>query len=289
MLGPAPGRTIVDGTLGTGGHAIRMLEAGARVIGVDWDEAALGVARERLAPFGARFTPVCANFAELPSLLDNEVPASVDGILLDLGVSSLQLDDASRGFSFRLDGPLDMRMSHRQTRTAADLLMDLGERELEEIFRRFGEERYARRIARALKRGSGRAGRPSPSVRRTDSRAAPRKTRELGEIVGHAVPRRPRQTHPATRVFQALRIAVNHELENLDRFLATLDRTLSPGGRVAILSYHSLEDRAVKRAFADSPVLRPLTRKPIRPTAAEVAANPRARSAKLRGAERLPS
>lgn len=270
---------IVDGTLGTGGHAIRLLEAGARVIGIDWDETALGVATERLRPFGARLTPVCGNYADLPSIIEKEKLSSVDGILLDLGVSTLQLEDASRGFSFLRDGPLDMRMAQSLERTAADVIQDLGERELEEILRRFGEERYARRIARALKRRHGR--RP---------RAEPWKTRELGEIVGHAVPRRPRHIHPATRVFQALRIAVNDELTHLSRFLNSFDKVLRTAGRVVVISYHSLEDRPVKRAFvekAKAGILKRLTRRVLRPDAAEIRANPRARSAKLRAVERL--
>jgi 16S rRNA (cytosine1402-N4)-methyltransferase len=288
-LAPAPDALILDGTVGTGGHALALLRAGARVIGIDRDEAALAVAVERLRPFGPRFRPVCGNYADLPAILEKLEVSSVDGILLDLGVSTFQLDDASRGFSFRLDGPLDMRFSRAIRRTAADLIEALGERALEEILRRYGQERYARRIARALKRRVPPGGRPSSPVRDPTARTAPRKTRELGDLVADAVPRSGRRIHPATRVFQALRIAVNDELTHLSSFLDSFDRYLRPGARAVILSYHSLEDRPVKRAFAQKAhagILKILTRKVVRPEASETAANPRARGAKLRAAER---
>jgi 16S rRNA (cytosine1402-N4)-methyltransferase len=279
FLAPAPGKRIVDGTLGTGGHAIGLLSAGAHVIGIDRDEAALGAARTRLAAWADRFTPVHGSFADLSSILENLNVLSVDGILLDLGLSTLQLEDASRGFSFRLDGPLDMRMDARLPRTASDLIEALGERQLEELFRRFGEERYARRIARAIKRRC-----------RQQRRAAPWKTRELGDLVSHAVPRRPIKIHPATRVFQALRIAVNDELTHVKSFLDSFDKYLRTAGRAVVLSYHSLEDRLVKEAFARKAregSLRLLTRRVVRPSPEEIAANPRARSARLRAVERV--
>lgn len=276
LLAPAAGKVLVDGTLGTGGHAEALLARGARVIGIDWDDQALALAGARLDAFGERFVPVRANFAELPSLLDRQALPEVDGIVLDLGVSSLQLENAARGFSFQRDGPLDMRMSPDLPRTAADVLEALDERELADLLRRNGEERFARRIARAI-------------VREQRQRQTLWRTRELGDLIVRAAPRRLRsRLHPATRVFLALRIAVNDELSHFSRFLDVFDKCLRGGARLVVLSYHSLEDRLAKRAFlrlAREGRARILTRKPERPGPDEVARNPRARSARLRALE----
>ncbi len=273
LLAPRPGGVTVDGTVGLAGHAegvLEFTEGRGRLLGIDLDESAVERARERLARFGDAATLVQGNFAELDSILGGGV---VDGILLDLGVSSLQLDDPTRGFSFRFDAPLDMRMSPSLPRTAADLLRESTEEELERIFREYGEERHARKIARGIGRTRGKG---------LDS------TRALAEFVERLLGRRER-IHPATRVFQALRIAVNGELDNLKKFLERFDRHLGSGGRVAIISFHSLEDRLVKHAFAAGARegrLRILTKKPVRPSREEILENPRARSAKLRAAEK---
>ena len=272
LLRPRPGGVYVDGTLGLGGHAERIVEAGGRVVGIEWDDAAAAIAEERL---GASVTVVRDSFANLPAILEKQGLSVVDGILLDLGVSSLQLDTASRGFSLMRDGPLDMRMSPRlQGRTAGDLLRSLGERELERILREYGEVPGARRIARAIVRRRGEKGSDI-----LDS------TRALAGSVERLIGRHGR-IHPATRVFQALRIAVNGELENLKKFLEVFDKHLREGGRCCVLSYHSLEDRLVKRSFREKPGLRVVTRKPVRPGPTEVRDNPRARSARLRCVEK---
>jgi 16S rRNA (cytosine1402-N4)-methyltransferase len=271
-LAPRPGGLYVDGTVGLGGHAERILElteGRARVLGVDWDGDALAKARERLGRYGEMVTLVQGNFADLGKLL----PRPADGVLLDLGVSSLQLDDASRGFSFRSEGPLDMRMSRDNPRTAAALLRSASEEELEEMFRTYGEERWARKIARGIGRTRGKG---------------LETTRALAEFVERLVGRHGR-IHPATRVFQALRIAVNRELDNLKRFLDSFDNYLGSGGRCVIISFHSLEDRMVKRAFVErarAGSFRILTKKPMVPSPEERRANPRSRSAKLRAAEK---
>lgn len=279
FLDPRPGRTIVDGTVGGGGHAEALLERGATVIGVDRDAAAIEHARARLGRFGDRFRTVRASFADFEAIFGQTERPQADGFLLDLGISSLQLDDPSRGFAFSSDGPLDMRMDVRDPRTAGDLLNALDEGELADLFRRYGEERRARRIARAIVRA------------RKERRGAPWKTRELVDLILRAAPRQPRsRVHPATRVFQALRIAVNRELDHLSAFLQAFDNYLREGGRVVVVSFHSLEDRLVKTAFRAKERagrLRVLTRKPVRPDAAEIAANPRARSARLRAASRI--
>jgi 16S rRNA (cytosine1402-N4)-methyltransferase len=267
-----PGGVYVDGTLGLGGHAERVAGAGGRVVGLEWDDDAASRAAERLGP---SVTVVRDSFANLPSILENLGLPVVDGMLLDLGLSSLQLDTASRGFSFRWEGPLDMRMSRRQGRTAADLVRSLGERELEEILRDYGEEPRARRIAGAIVRTRGK---PGSDILES--------ARALGEFVERLIGRHGR-THPATRVFQALRIAVNDELENLKKFLDCFDKYLREGGRCCVISYHSLEDRLVKRSFRGKPGLKVLTKKPVRPSRAEVLRNPRSRSAKLRVVEKL--
>ncbi|MBL8919665.1 MAG: 16S rRNA (cytosine(1402)-N(4))-methyltransferase RsmH [Myxococcaceae bacterium] len=277
-------QVIVDGTLGGGGHSEALLEAGCSVIGVDRDPHALEAATARLARFGSRFRAVKGEFGQVGALID----APVGGLVLDLGVSSPQLDTPARGFSFQHDGPLDMRMGD-EGETAADLIARLPEAELADVIYQLGEERFSRPIARELKA------------------AQPRTTAAAVDAIKRAVPRRawPKDVHVATRTFQALRIAVNHELEQLDAALSALPTLLAPGGVAAIISFHSLEDRAVKQAFKrlcgevdDAPkglpipsravaTFEPLTRKPIVATDAEVAHNPRARSAKLRAVQKL--
>jgi len=224
---------IVDATLGAGGHAAAMLEAAprARMLGVDQDAVALAHAREVLAPFEDRVTLVQANFAEISSVMRDAGIAHADAILADLGMSSLALDDAARGFSFRLDGPLDMRMDQRAPLRAYDLVNEEPEAELARIFRDYGEERMPGRIARTIVEARRR--------RRIET------TGELRALVERAIgPHRRGGIHPATRTFQALRIAVNHELDSLEKFLRDAPAMLAPGGRLAIIAYHSLEDRA---------------------------------------------
>lgn len=294
VLGPAPGKLLLDGTLGGGGHAERLLEKGARLIGLDRDPRALAAASARLARYGQAFRAVRADFRDAEATLRALGVAAVDGAFVDLGVSSAQLDDPGRGFSFQKPGPLDMRMSG-EGETLADLLDRVDEGELVDILRRYGEEPFARPISRAVKRAVRREG-----ARRLD-------TVRLAEIVARAIPRRawPRRIHPATRTFQALRIAVNDELGALAAWLGSLAAVLGPGGRAAAISFHSLEDRLVKQAFRrltractcppDLPVcacgaratFAPVTRKAVRPSRAEALANPRARSARLRAVEKL--
>jgi len=261
---------VLDMTVGAGGHAAALLDAGVdEVVGVDRDTDALIEAAERLDPYGDRVRLVRGRFSEID---EEAVGGAADGVLFDLGVSSMQLDRADRGFSFRQDGPLDMRMAGAadDEATAADLVNQLPERELADLLYRFGDERRSRRIAAAIVRH-----RP---ITTTDQLA--------GVVVG-AVGRRPGGPHPARRSFQALRIAVNRELEELTASLPHAAGLLDPGGRVVVISYHSLEDGVVKRSFRDDDRLQVLTRKPAVPTDAERDANPRARSAKLRAAERV--
>ncbi|MFH7321563.1 16S rRNA (cytosine(1402)-N(4))-methyltransferase RsmH [Desulfurivibrio sp. D14AmB] len=277
-LAPVSGGIYADGNLGLGGHAAAILERSSpsgRLIGFDWDEEALAVARRNLADFGERAVLLRRNFIELEVSLAELAITQIDGMLLDLGLSSLQLDGGSRGFSFRGGEPLDMRMDLRGPQTAADLLRELSAEELADIFFYYGEERQARRIAGRI-------------VERR--RQAPiTTTEELAELVAAAVPRRfhPRNIHVATKVFQALRIAVNHELENLESILAMVPPLLAPGGRFCVISFHSLEDRLVKRAFRSDPRLRNLTTKSVVPGEEELRRNPRARSARLRVAEKV--
>jgi len=270
---PRSGGVYVDGNLGLGGHAGAILAASApdgRVIGFDWDEEALREARRALAGYGKRLVTFGRNFTALAESLGELGIGGVDGILLDLGVSSLQLDRPERGFSFRGGGPLDMRMDTRQGETAADLLNHASEDELADIFYLYGEERQARRIAAAV-----------AEFRRKEPLLT---TDQLATLVERAIPRKfhPRDIHVATRVFQALRIAVNHELDNLVRVLEVGAELLNEGGRFCVISFHSLEDRLVKRAFQAAPRLQVLTRKPIRPTEEECRENSRSRSARLR-------
>lgn len=281
-LAPRRGGLFVDCTVGLGGHAAAVLEAGAsRFIGIDRDLDALAVARERLAAWADRVELVHADYRDLEGVLDARGVGAADGVLADLGVSSLQFDGEGRGFSFQRDEPLDMRMDRSTGPTAADVIADLDEEELANVIYGFGEERFSRRIARAIVE----ARREAPVVT----------TGQLASIVKRAVPRRGYSPiHPATRTFQALRIQVNRELDGLDRFVDQACRRLAPGGRLVVIAFHSLEDRVVKhtlRALAadEGRALRLLARKAGQPTGAEVAANPRARSARLRAIERVAS
>jgi 16S rRNA (cytosine1402-N4)-methyltransferase len=262
--------TVLDMTVGAGGHAAALLDAGVdRVVGVDRDAEALLLATEALARFGDRFRTVHRRFSQVG---EAEAMGPLHGVLFDLGVSSMQLDEPARGFGYRSDGPLDMRMGESDV-TAADLVNDLPEGELADLLFQLGEERRSRRVARAIVRERER--RPIVS------------TDQLAGVVVGAVGRRPGGPHPARRTFQALRIAVNRELEELAASLPRAVGLLGPGGRVVVISYHSLEDGIVKRAFRDDDRLRVLTKKPMRPSPEEIARNPRARSAKLRAAERV--
>jgi len=270
-----PGGTYLDATVGLGGHSVeiaRRLTTG-RLIGLDRDAQALEIARERLKDFEGRIVLVQADFSRIDEVARELNLAPLNGILADLGVSSLQLDTAERGFSFRQSGPLDMRMDSRMAVTAADIVNETAETELANLLYRLGEERDSRRIARAIVRA-----RPI------------RGTEHLATIVAGARTSRGRQKlHPATKTFLALRIAVNRELEALGQFLKRVPATLSPEGRWVVLSYHSLEDRMVKQEFRrldQEGVVNVLTRKVLRPSEAEVEANPRARSAKMRVAEK---
>ncbi|MGC9019081.1 MAG: 16S rRNA (cytosine(1402)-N(4))-methyltransferase RsmH [Candidatus Bipolaricaulaceae bacterium] len=277
LLAPRPGKVIVDATVGTGGHAEALLSLGATVVGIDQDPESLGVAAERLRDFGERFRPVRANFRRLREVLNELGLEKVDGILFDLGLSSWHLAHPERGFSFQEEGPLDMRMDPENPVTAADLVNSLPEREIAHILREYGEERYAARIAWEIVRN-----RPI------------RTTKELASLVARCYPPGRHRIHPATRTFQALRIAVNDELSALREALPQAVEALRPGGVLCVIAFHSLEDRIVKRFLregARSGRLRLLTKKPVRPKAEEVARNPRARSARLRAAQvpQLPS
>ncbi len=271
-----PGGTYVDATVGLGGHAVEIAArlTSGRLIGLDRDAEALEIARGRLKAYEGRVVLVQTDFSKIDEVVREMHLPPLQGILADLGVSSVQLDTAERGFSFRLAGPLDMRMDSRMALTAADIVNETAEAELADLLYRFGEERDSRRIARAIVRA-----RPI------------RSTEHLATVVAGARTSRGRQKlHPATKTFLALRIAVNRELEELGQFLDRAPATLAPGGRCVVLSYHSLEDRMVKQEFrrlSGQGVMTVLTRKVIRPTEREIAANPRARSAKMRVAEKL--
>jgi 16S rRNA (cytosine1402-N4)-methyltransferase len=294
-LNMVPNGSYVDGTVGAGGHAAGILRASApqgRLLGLDRDPCALEISRQTLAAFGDRVTLLQGSFAELKEKVDAQAFGLVDGVLYDLGVSSMQLSDPDRGFSFQQEGPLDMRFDPNSKRTAADIVNTLPERDLADLIYRYGEEPAARAISRAIV-----AARPLHT------------TPQLAQVVLQAVRKRgrraPRRRHPATRTFQAIRIAVNDELEVLERGLGAGLAVLKPGGRLAVIAFHSLEDRIVKVFFAReardcicppeaaictcghrASMVRE-TRKPIRPSAEEVARNPRSRSAKLRVATRL--
>ena len=296
LLAVGSGATVIDATLGLGGHAEALLEAvgpDGRVLGIDRDEQALAAARQRLARFGDSFVGVHGNHTDLLKLLRQNGIFAVDGVLFDLGVSSMQLDDPERGFSFRGDGPLDMRMDPGTGITAAELLATSSEQELRHLIWHYGEERRAGAIARAI-------------VDQRDKQPLTR-THELAELVrrvlGPAAQRY--RIHPATRTFQALRIAVNREVDDLERLVTDASSVLRRGGRLAVISYHSLEDRPVKHSMKSlaercvcppklpvcgcgrENLLKVVTSKPVRPTTSEIARNPRARSAKLRVGERL--
>ena len=293
LLSVGRGGVYIDGTVGSGGHAAAILDAagpGCRLLGIDRDAEALGRARERLAGRRDACELVRGDFADMAGLASGCGITAVDGILLDLGVSSDQLESAERGFSFEQDGPLDMRMDRSQPTRAADLVNALSEAELKRILREFGEEPRAGGVARRI----------------VSAREASRieTTAELSRLAVRAWGGRRGRRHPATRTFQALRIAVNRELDSLAAGLAAGLRLLKPGGRMAVISFHSLEDRIVKHAFArhagrweslpaggrewrgEEPAVRRVTRKPVRPSEEEAVRNPRARSAKLRVAER---
>ena len=292
-LNPKPGRRYADGTVGGAGHAAAILKASAPtgwLFGCDRDDAALQLAAVRLAEFEGRYELRRGNFAELADWFELE---SGDGVLLDLGVSSPQLDCAERGFSFQQDGPLDMRMDRRQALTAAQLVNEAGTEDLMRIFRDLGEEPEARRLARAIE--------SERRLRRFET------TRQLAELIERISPRRGKRAHPATRVFQALRMAVNDEIGSLRRGLEAAMKILKPGGRLTVITFHSIEDRVVKefgrgrsrdyvvRGDVDVPELREpaapdlkwVSRRAVQPSPDEIAANPRARSAQLRVMERI--
>ena len=293
-IAPRSGGWYLDGTLGGAGHARLILESapGCKLIGLDRDPAALAAAREVLDPYAGRISLHHATFDQAPEVVARLDLPGLDGMLLDLGVSSHQLDTPERGFSFRFDAPLDMRMNPTAGETAADILNDWDEAALVKIFFEYGEERFSRRIVRAI------------LARRQDTRLE--RTGELAELVRDTVPggRRPSRIHPATRVFQALRIAVNDELGQVERGLKAGIDLLKPGGRLVVISFHSLEDRIVKRMFRDkakgcvcpprmpicqcnkTPEVKVLTRKGVKATAAEIEHNVRSRSAILRAVER---
>lgn len=290
LLQPQPGGRFIDGTVGAGGHAAGLLAATApdgQILAFDRDPAAIAFARKRLQADASRITFVNASYAEMARLASTLGFDQVDGILLDLGLSSRQLDDGQRGFSFLQDGPLDMRFDPSQGVTAADLVNNLTEAELADVFWRYGEERLSRKLARAVA-----AARPLTT------------TAQLRQVVEAAAGRRGRK-HPATLVFQALRIAVNEELAAVEKGLDAGIHLLKPGGRLAVISFHSLEDRLVKQTFRQlsrdcvcppqqpictckaQAVVRLVIRKAVQPSAAEIAANPRSRSARLRVVEKL--
>jgi 16S rRNA (cytosine1402-N4)-methyltransferase len=289
FLAPRTGEVYCDATLGGGGHAERILEASSpdgRLVGIDRDPSALDAARARLERFGDRVTLVHGTFGEAGEILGRLGVVPIDGFMLDVGVSSPQLDRAERGFSFQREGPLDMRMDPTRGETARALIERVSVDELADLIRRYGEERYAGRIARAIKQ------------------AAPETTTELAAVIARAVPTRERSKDPATRTFQALRIVVNDELGQLERFLQDFPTLLKSGGRVVVIAFHSLEDSLVKdrfRELAKEPNVPPdlvekmglkqaelelLTRKPVWASDEENARNPRARSARLRAAVR---
>ena len=291
MLAPESGEVYLDGTLGAGGHAEGILKASAprgRLLGLDLDPEALAIARQRLLDFQERSIIKQASYLSAADILAEIGWEKVNGIVLDLGVSSMQIDRPGRGFSFLGEGPLDMRFNQDSGRNAADLVNNLGEEELANLIYQYGEERFSRRIARAIV-----ASRPIHT------------TQDLAALIKKAVPGYESHIHPATRTFQALRIATNKELETLSEALPRLADCLAPAGRIAIISFHSLEDRIVKRFFKlesqdcicppEQPVctcghtasLKVLTKKPVRATEQEIQQNPRSRSAKLRVAEKL--
>lgn len=278
-LQPQAGGTYVDGTLGLGGHTKAILQASnpdGRVIAFDWDEDAIKLARERLKMFAERLIIERRNFAELGAGLAEQNIQEIDGMMLDVGLSSLQLDQGGRGFSFKRDELLDMRMDIRRKMTAADLLATCTEKELADIFFYYGEEIQSRRIA--------------AEIVNTRKKERITNSKQLSAIVARSIPRRfhPKKIHVATKVFQGLRIAVNRELENLSRIVDEATVYLKPGARFCVITFHSLEDRIVKRKFRENGNLEVLTTKPIVASKSETKANPRSRSAKLRVAVKKP-
>ena len=283
LLGPADGDLIVDCTVGAAGHSEAMLDAAGeqgRLIGIDLDEVSLAISKQKLERFGDRVRLFRASFSDIRDVLAEASVTSADVVLADLGLSSVQLDDPQRGFSFSFDGPLDMRINCREGMTAAQLIHDSSEKELADLIFQLGDERFSRRIAHAI----------------VDKRKVEpiERTARLAEIVSRAIPapakRTRRGVHPATRTFMALRIAVNDEMGALDRLLEALPEVLSPGGRAGVISFHSLEDRRVKLAFREmkqAGIVKLLTKKPITASDQEIESNPRSRSAKLRVIQRL--
>lgn len=268
----------VDATLGLGGHSERMLgetSPGGRVVGFEWDDQAARLAAKRLEKYGDRFMIINTSYTMLREGLKSAGIMMVDGLLLDLGVSSLQLDSAERGFSFQSDAPLDMRMDSRQKVTASDLVRTLSKEELADVFYNFGEERQSRRIAEHI-------------VQERETKAI-ETTGHLADIVSRSIPRKyhPRKKHVATKVFQALRIAVNREFENIVNVLADAPMIMATGARICVITFHSVEDRIVKQALAGNDAYRIVTKRPVVPGEKEVSANPRSRSAKLRVAEKV--
>jgi 16S rRNA (cytosine1402-N4)-methyltransferase len=274
LLDPQPGEIWVDATVGAGGHTRLIAERigpTGRVIGLDQDAAMLELAKARLT--GLPVELVHANFDQVTAVLDKLGAKDIDGLFADLGFASDQMDEANRGLSFQQDGPLDMRLDPTAGETATDLVARLSEYDLAKVFYEYGEERHSRRVAR--------------KIVETRKQSPIRTTAQLANLVRSCVPReKGRSFDPATRVFQAMRIAVNDELGSLERLLAQLPRIVKPGGRVGIISFHSLEDRRVKQAFQDRETWSPLTKKPVTASDDEVRSNPRARSAKLRVARR---
>ncbi len=291
VLNPVPGGVYVDGTIGAGGHSRGILERSAPdgiLIGFDLDPAALAVTESNLAEFSDRVTLIHSSYLDLVSHLNKQNMHNIDGILIDLGLSSMQLDSPERGFSFRYEAPLDMRFDPGQSFSASDLVNESTREELTEIIFTYGEEKFSRRIADAII-----ANRPLTT------------TKELAELIKRVVPHSRSKIHPATRTFQALRIVVNNELDALEAFLPAALEVLKPGGRLAVIAFHSLEDRIVKRFFRQEsrdcicppelPIcvcenkarIKEISRRPIRPEDPEIVENPRARSAKLRAAEKI--
>ncbi len=296
FLQPAPGKIIVDATLGAGGHAemlLKKMTSKGMVIGIDCDSHALETAKKRLALWGDNFRAIHGNFQALEKLLGRHGIKKIDGLLFDLGVSSMQLDSPQRGFTYRDDAPLDMRMDQTLSQTALQVLKEMPRRELSRIFKEYGEERWAAKIAYLIDRH-----------RRTKGDI--QSSGQLVELIKEAIPPGARhgRGHPAKRVFQALRIKVNKELESLERALVQGTQILKPGGRIVVISYHSLEDRIVKKYFKEvsrecicppkipvcccgwTPLLKVLTGRPLRPASDEIERNPRAASARFRAAER---
>jgi len=275
LLAVNRGGLFVDMTVGAAGHSAAILERSPRatLLAFDRDPSAVGVARERLAHFGDRATVTHASFSEVGAWLDAHGVGAVDGLLADLGVSSPQLEDAGRGMSFRFEGPLDMRMDPTSGETALELIQSMDQDDLADAIYRFGEEHRSRRVARCVKQAA--------------DAGELRSTLDLRRAVVRAVgPRRVGGVDPATRTFQALRILVNHEMDELATLLALAERVVKPGGRAVVISFHSLEDRLVKRAFASAAAWERLTKKPVIPGDQELDDNPRSRSAKLRAAQR---